>query len=155
MKTTLRVFVLALVLVSVDAIAQDKALLYIDSTAVDPVGDILIYRLREAIRVSENMDLALRESDAVLHLNIVTLDPNNRGFQTVYSAVWVRKDPDPEREALRIYLGSSVGICVRENVESVVSQLASQADSYLALIDKEKSKLLNEAGREQSNAPQR
>lgn len=116
---------------SIPAIAQQqaRAAVYVQSSAEDPVGRLLAFEVREAVRRSSGLLLADRQADARFILRLVTLDPDRErspGISTVYSAVytmWTLHDAPVE-----MYLDSSVGTCGSSRVESCGRRMAATLD---------------------------
>lgn len=116
-----------------------RAAVYVQSAADDPVGRLLAYEIREAVRRSSGLSLADRETDARFILRLVTLDPDKErspGISTVYSAVYTMHTLHDT--PVEMYLDSYVGTCGSSRVEScgrrMTATLDEKASEFRALI---------------------
>jgi len=100
--------------------------IYVFASANDPVGSQLVYKIRENLRVSKTFELTLHENDSGFQIRIVTLDPNDNGYQTVYSVVWTAKTNDSF-----LYWDQLVGICGLNRVSQVADQIVSKTDEMV------------------------
>jgi len=86
---------------------------YILATAADPVGQRLIYDLREKVNQSSRYELADKESESLYEIRVTTLDPlvdpRLRGTTTVYSVVFTGNTFNKAGELFLI--NSMVGTC--------------------------------------------
>jgi hypothetical protein len=119
---------LILVLFAGQQTAHAQVKVHVQATAKDPVGNQLIYFLRENLRASIGMELVVAENDAIVNLRLVTIDPDDAGHRTIYSIVWTIKQFD--RKA-HIYYTSAVGLCSSERARECALQLTAQTDSLV------------------------
>lgn len=114
--------------------AEDaKIAVEIDATTDDQVGRRLVYQLKEALAASGR----LRETfsnEPRLKLSIVTLDIDNAGTRTAYSAAWQWTHAEA---IFPMFLTSSVGTCGSDRVvscsQSLLAVAVEQADSILKI----------------------
>ena len=133
MQALKRILLLVLIVVAGHSVAvaqqQIRAAVYLQNNTDDPVGRLLAYEIREAIRRSAGLTLVDRDVDARFILRLVTIDPDRErspGISTVYSAVYtVRTLHDTPIE---MYLESSVGTCGSSRVESCGRRMAANLD---------------------------
>jgi len=109
------------------AAAQSPVDVHISSDTVDAIGRQFTYEIREKIRASNGLRLADRSSDALIRLNIVTLNPDeNRENRTIYSIVFTARTLDRDTN---IYLNNIVGVCGRSKIESCAQEMVAVTDS--------------------------
>jgi hypothetical protein len=75
------------------------------------------------------MELVFAENDAIVNLRLVTIDPDDAGYRTIYSVVWTIKQFD--RNA-HIYYTSAVGLCSSQRARECAVQLTARTDSLVA-----------------------
>jgi len=96
----------------------------------DQVGRSLVYKVREAVNASSQMQLVEPTSrDAAVVLSIVTLDPDERrsleGTSTIHSATWTFF-LSSGRNTVELHLTSQVGVSgMRRTVESARDLVAT------------------------------
>lgn len=84
-----------------------KMPIFVETSADSSVGRQLAFKIKEGLRQSAGMELALGADDALLRLVVVALDIND-GISTTYSAVWTMRDV---HRGVWLYLDSEVGHC--------------------------------------------
>ena len=121
-------FVLALATLASPAHAEQKPRtpVYLMVKSPDPVGTRLVYALREQLRASRGLSLADDETDSFLQVSLVTIDPNNRGRETVYSAViTVSQLGNP---TAKLYWNNFVGVCGASRIKECANGLVAYID---------------------------
>lgn len=103
-----------------------KTPVYVIETSPDPVGTRLVYALREQLRASHGLALVSNESDSFLQVNLVTIDPGNKGRETVYSAVITVRQLG--RPTARLYWNNFVGVCGASRVKECANGLIAYID---------------------------
>lgn len=106
-----------------------KAPVYIQATAEDTVGKLLVYEVREVIRRSSGLALVDRDSDARFVLRVVTIDPDRSespGLSTIYSAVYTVHTF--HETPVEMYLTNVVGVCGSSRVESCARKMIATLD---------------------------
>lgn len=104
------------------------AKVYVFATANDIVGSQLVYKIKENLRSSQGLELALSEENSAFQIRIVTLDPADSGYQTVYSVVWTATQLG---SSAKIYWNQVVGICGQYRINAVAAQLIAQTDQMV------------------------
>lgn len=109
--------------------ASAKASVYVQATAEDAVGKLLVYEVREVVRRSSGLALVDHDSDARLILRVVTFDPNRSespGLSTIYSAVYTVHTF--HETPVEMYLTNVVGVCGSSRVESCARKMTATLD---------------------------
>jgi len=105
---------------------------HVISTADDSVGSRLVFGIREGIRRSSGMELVGLESDALVTIRIVTIDPSantaSAGSQTVYSMVVTAKTM--HETPVDMYLENIVGHCGARRVSECADGLVADTDKW-------------------------
>lgn len=105
---------------------------HVISTADDTVGSRLVFGIREGIRRSSGMELVSLESDALVTIRIVTIDPSanteSAGHQTVYSMVVTAKTM--HETPVDMYLENIVGHCGARRVSECADGLVAATDKW-------------------------
>ncbi|MCK6401467.1 MAG: hypothetical protein L6Q74_06120 [Sphaerotilus natans subsp. sulfidivorans] len=142
--TVPRVLLLTLALLTaVAASAQDgKLSVSVDHSGNDVVGQRLAFAVREAIRSSAGYRLE-QPRDALLHLSLITLDPerapSNTGFWTAAAVSYTMRNGLPYEKGnpqtwYAINLSTSIVIAgtsrVEEQAKSILAVLDKQVDEY-------------------------
>lgn len=100
---------------------------HVTSTADDTVGRQFVYEIREKLRSSNGLSFADTDSEALIRLKIVTLDPDSgRGVRTIYSVVLTVRPLDRDAD---MYWNNFVGICGQAAVESCARGIVAETDS--------------------------
>lgn len=100
---------------------------YVNATTPDPVGKQLVFAIKENLRRSEGMQFASAPNDAFIGVSIVTLDPEENGYSTVYSVVLTSKDGGSERPHFD-YENNIVGMCGANRVQYCASSIVASID---------------------------
>lgn len=108
------------------AAAQNATSVWVGATANDQVGRQLAFAVKEGIRRSAGLQLADRPDDARISINLVTLDPDDRGVSTVYSAVYTVETF--HETPVTMYLTQFVGVCGSSKVQSCAQGLVAITD---------------------------
>lgn len=121
------IVVMALATVALSAESPKPKVEVVDHSS-DPVGERLVYNIKEKIRSSLSLDLTSDQKSSHLRLIITTTDkePNAKGNATIFSVVWVvifKDDPLPR------FLDSTIGYCG-------TTRIAESAENVLASTDK-------------------
>jgi hypothetical protein len=110
--------VYAQIKVCVDAQADDN----------DVTGENLIFKIKETIRSSENMQLVSDESDAQFQIKVLTLDPEKKGGYTIYSIVWTAK----LLNGANAFLNHTIGICSSDRIDLIAVNLVAKTDKIIS-----------------------
>ena len=109
---------------------------WVDIQAKDSIGQRLGYLVRDGIRRSAGMSLADREVDAVITLDLVSVDLSDvrPGVRSAYSAVWAvrAKLPDPCGWTVAMPSGNTVDVCPAVAVDECAQDLVAKADRLIS-----------------------
>ena len=113
------------------AVAQDKRMpIFVESDGGDPVGEVLVYRVREELRRSTGYTLVPARSKAVLRLIVRTLDPatlpQHRGSQTAAAFILVVEND------CQTLLGSGVTLTGSERTSAQAESMVAYVDSWVS-----------------------
>lgn len=117
------------------AVANAQVKVVVVSEASDPVGIRLVYSLKEGIRRSSSMEYVDRIQDALIRVNVVTLDPDNTdagGNRTIYSVVWTTQTFHDK--PVTMYLTQKVGICGKNRVADSAETLVADTDKQASFV---------------------
>ena len=106
--------------------ANAQVSVWVNNSSDDAVGRQLAFELREGIRRSAAMELADRMQDGRLYIRLVTLDPDDEGRRTVYSATLTMQTF--HETPVEMYLTSLVGTCGRNRVAECSRGLMARVD---------------------------
>ena len=101
---------------------------YLDDSGSDLVGQRLVYKIRESIRESVGLELAVIEENSFIQLRILTIDPADDNYSTVYSVVWTIRAGE---DSGNLYYTHNVGTCGSNRVDEVAEGIVADTD-YLA-----------------------
>jgi hypothetical protein len=59
------------------AAQETKVPIYLQATTEDTIGTTYLYQLREQLRASHSYRLVLTEGEALFHVRLVTIDPDD------------------------------------------------------------------------------
>jgi len=121
--TTLRAFLLTMALVFTSKL--QAATIMVDATSDDPVGQLLVYNLKDKINASSINKLVYTKDDAGFVINIVTIKEND-GNDTAYAAVLSM--PQLNKKGFDYYITSQVGFCGSSVTESCASKILAAFD---------------------------
>lgn len=112
--------------------ASAQVKIHVVSNTDDTVGGRLAFGIKEGIRRSSGMQLVGLESDALLTVHIVTIDPSantaNAGNQTVYSVVLTARTL--HETPVNMYLENIVGHCGARRVAECADGLVADTDAW-------------------------
>jgi hypothetical protein len=132
----INIILIPLLLAAFSSYAYTKTNVYVNFTSNDSVGGRLTYAIKECIRRSAGMSLSNRIEDALVTINIVTLDPDNntqnRNIRTVYSAVWTSKTL--HETPVEMYLTNTVGTCGSNKINECAEDLAAETDKNVNFV---------------------
>jgi hypothetical protein len=106
------------------------ATIYVAATADDPVGQSFVYQLRENIAASHIHRLADTESDGAFTIQVVTLDPQKEGNQTIYSITLTMRD-FTQNHGLSYFITNWVGVCGQTVVAGCAKNLTAAIDGAI------------------------
>jgi hypothetical protein len=107
-------------------------LIYVEGQSEDNIGNRLIYKLKENIRQSKNMELVLSEDISKIQINIVTLDALEDNLSTVYSIVWTWTTPS----GCKSFFTHHVGMCGKNKINDVAENMVADTDKIIMTIQK-------------------
>ena len=124
------------------ACCADKISVTVDHTGTDPVGQKLAFAIREGIRRSAGYQLAAQ--NAVLSVNLVTLDPNEsepsqRGNQAIASVVFTMANGIPYQKGnpqtwypifLTMYVVNVGTLAVDDIASKIVAALDAAVEKF-------------------------
>lgn len=99
--------------------AQEKIGVLVSFTASDTLGERLAVAFRQRLGRSETFREVPSPAESAFTLNVATLDPADRGTQTIYSFVILLTNPS----GLDGYVGSYVGACGPQDIEDCADNL--------------------------------
>lgn len=102
------------------------ATIMVDATSDDPVGQSLVYQLKDQINRSSMYKLVYTENEAGFVIHIVTIKESD-GNQTAYSAVLSM--PQLTKKGFNYYITNQVGFCGSSVTESCASRILSAFDA--------------------------
>jgi hypothetical protein len=94
----------------------------------DITGENLIFKIKENIRSSKDMELINDENEAEFQMKILTLDPEKKGGYTTYSIVWTAK----LLNGANAFLNHTVGICSSDRVDLIAMNLVAKTDKVIS-----------------------
>lgn len=103
---------------------KGQVAVYLDDTSKDLVGQRLVYKIRECIRESNGLNLALIENKSIIQLRIITLDTNS--YRTIYSAVWTVRIA---KNKTSLYYTHNVGTCESSRITDVAEGIVADTDA--------------------------
>lgn len=102
------------------------------SSSNDIVGSRLAYKVKEHIRLSQNMQLVVDEDEAIIKIILQTMPYEDTGYITIYSVVWtVRQLTYPHS---KIYWDSELGYCGGGRVNDMAETIIADTDKILTRI---------------------
>ncbi len=121
-------FIAALVVFASNlACAQSAIYVNVKTETQDAVGMTLAYELREQIRGSKGLKLAIA-NEALLSVHLMTIDPMPASYNnlssTAYSVVYTMETVD----AKEAYLGSKIGTCGTSKLKECASRIVAEID---------------------------
>lgn len=127
---------LGFTLVLFASLAQAQMPVEVNGTTPDPVGQRLVFAVKERIRSSKSLAMSFDSKVARMQVNVVTLDQNREqpGNSSSYAVVVLWNNP---ADLLPYYLTHFVGYCgsakVNECADGVVATISEQADELTRL----------------------
>lgn len=121
--------VFCILYISSIAFAQTKIAVEVEHSGNDPVGQRLVYKLKENIRSSGLLKLTTINEPRFI-ISIITIDTETtntyKGYSCAYSLVWIlciKKDYWDKK-----YIRHKVGICGSDRVNEVAERIVAQTD---------------------------
>lgn len=105
------------------------------SSASDPIGERLVFALKERVRSSESLELTFDQSTPRLQIFIISIDPSvdNDGYSTAYSTVIAWKNPkDQFPYLLSQYVSLCGGSKVKDSADGIVAKISKQSDAIIS-----------------------
>ena len=103
-----------------------KALIYINGSANDFLARQFVFHIKELIRASNSMALAVSEDDARYSVSIVALDTACSGI--AYSAVWTWRIRDKH---ISVFHDQVAGTCGPDGLQSCARSILARTDEQL------------------------
>ena len=114
--------------------SADRVPVYVSATTGnnDPVGQLFVYELREALSASSQLRPVYDDADSMLQLRVVTLNPYEGGnnSNTVYSVVLTTHSLNDARKST--FLTEWVGTCPESSARSCATSMIANADNWMA-----------------------
>jgi hypothetical protein len=117
---------LSLFYASLTESAEIKIPIYLSATAENARGKAFVFELKEQIRQSTGMRLAITEDDAVRQILMVAMDVQNTDV-VAYSVVWTWRQSD----GIQAFEDMVVGICPIHQVAACARSIVGQTDEKL------------------------
>jgi hypothetical protein len=107
------------------------ASIFIESTSTDPVGQSIIYNLRNEIARSSIHKVVYSRNDAGFVINVITLKQHD-GASSVYSATLLM--PPFDNQGLDYYITGIVGFCGSSVTRDCGSGILASFDNDIAQV---------------------
>lgn len=112
--------------------AASKALIEVSDASDEILGRKLVYAVKERIRKSEGMQLAVTGTRFVLLIR--TIDPlknieSLRESTIVFDAIWLLRD---ENRNTVLYLEDTMGICGAKAVDDIADSIIAHSDNVIS-----------------------
>jgi len=122
----------AMLSASVPVFAANPAIFFVEveDASGDSVGADLVYKVKEQIRRSSNMQQKSNGARLVIIINTFDVDAAKnlpQGVWTTYSVVWLIRGADK----FDVYLDNTIGFCGRDRTESAATTIVGRTDKLL------------------------
>lgn len=134
MKSIKSLAAMLLLVVNGFALAQSaKMHVFLDSTAEDTQGARLVYAVKEQIRRSSSMQLSDTEKTSVFQLHLITMDPDQRNVQTIYSFAVTLANLSASG-FFPLYIDSTVGSCGSSVIDQCANSIVARLDQNISAV---------------------
>lgn len=113
--------------------------IYVDHSGEDLVGRRLAFQIKEAINNSSSMTTTYLKSDALLIINLTTMeDYNSKGYLSIYSVSWLAHNSEGSVFNY-VFLSTVIGYTGTERVNECAEGLVADTDKLIQGIIQEAS----------------
>ena len=124
-------FVSILILSVVNCYSQNVIKIYVASAAEDPVGETLVYKVKEEFRKSKSFDLQLTDKgDPKFVLKLTSMDKfkgdnQSSGYETLFTIILMYDNGIKSDGFRHSYLSSQIGFSGRKRIDEVATEIVA------------------------------